>query len=235
MLSSNAWINAINSVAPTLPDRRDFIYAPPFGDIDIIYHGEDYLIINKPAGLLSVPGKTYPDCVERRLQNLFPNVLTVHRLDMATSGLMIFALTSHAQRHIGLQFEKRQIEKTYIACVDGYVEKDSGQIDLPLIADWPNRPRQMVSIEHGKKALTEWKVLNRQDNVTRIALYPKTGRSHQLRVHMFAIGHPILGDMIYAEDRIFCAAPRLQLHAHCVSLREPTGGKPVTYKMNCPF
>jgi len=228
-----------NRPTPTLPERRDFIYNPPTGDIEIIHHGEDYLIVNKPAGLLSVPGKNEPDCVEARLKAQFSNALTVHRLDMATSGLMIFALTAHAQRHIGLQFEKRQTEKTYVALVDGHVDKDSGEIDLPLIADWPNRPRQMVSFEHGKSALTRWKVLERStingQAVTRMALYPKTGRSHQLRVHMFAIGHPILGDMIYAEDRIFSAAKRLCLHAQCLSFREPTGGKAVSYEINCKF
>ncbi len=154
---------------------------------------------------------------------------------MATSGIMVFALTPHAQRHLGLQFENRQIEKSYVARVDGYVENDTGQIDLPLIADWPNRPRQMVSLEHGKPALTKWEVLGKQDNITRIALFPKTGRSHQLRVHMFALGHPILGDRIYAEDRIFHAADRLQLHAQSLSFREPSGGNPVNYKINSVF
>jgi len=220
---------------PTLPKRREFIYDPPSGNIEIIHQGEDYLIINKPAGLLSVPGKAHPDCVQSRLLAQFPNSLTVHRLDMATSGLMIFALSPHAQRHLGLQFEKRQIEKTYIARVDGHVTDDSGEIDLPLIADWPNRPRQMVSHEHGKPAQTKWDVMDREDGFTRMKLSPKTGRSHQLRVHMFALGHPILGDMIYAEDRIFNAAPRLQLHASSVSFREPTGGKPVKYEVNCEF
>ncbi|MEP1229602.1 MAG: pseudouridine synthase [Litorimonas sp.] len=220
---------------PILPERRSFSYAPPSGEIEVIHQGQDYVIINKPSGLLSVPGKSHPDCVEARLKKKFPEGLTIHRLDMATSGIMVFALSAHAQRHLGLQFEKRQIEKTYISRVDGYVEKNTGEIDLPLIADWPNRPRQMVSYEHGKSALTTWEVLDRQDDVTRIALYPKTGRSHQLRVHMFALGHPILGDRIYAEDRIFHAAPRLQLHAQTISFREPTGGKFVNYEINCSF
>ena len=221
--------------APKLPERRDFIYAPPSGDIEIIHQGEDYLIINKPSGLLSVPGKSEPDCVQSRLLKQFPNSLTIHRLDMATSGLMIFALTPHAQRHIGLQFEKRQTEKTYIARIDGQPEKSSGEIDLPLIADWPNRPRQMVSFEHGKSALTRWEIIAREDGAVRVKLYPKTGRSHQLRVHMFALGHPILGDRIYAEDRIFKAAPRLQLHAESLSFREPTGGTPITHSIKCEF
>lgn len=224
---------------PVLPERRAFTYDPPRidfeGGIEIIHQGEDYLIINKPAGLLSVPGKSDPDCVEARLLSLYPEARTIHRLDLATSGVMIFALTPHAQRHIGLQFEKRQTEKTYIARVDGHVEPARGHVDLPLIADWPNRPRQMVCHERGKPAFTAWEVIEKDAASTRLALYPKTGRSHQLRVHMFAIGHPILGDMIYAEDRIFNAAPRLQLHAQSLSFREPTGGKSVTHKVSCPF
>lgn len=219
----------------TLPPRRTFAYAPPDGDIEIIHHGEDYLIINKPSGLLSVPGKSEPDCVQSRLLTQVPEALTVHRLDMATSGVMIFALTPHAQRHVGLQFEKRQIEKSYIARIDGHPKKDSGEIDLPLIADWPNRPRQMVCHERGKAAVTRWKIIDREASASRVALFPKTGRSHQLRVHMFAIGHPILGDRIYAEDRIFNAAPRLQLHAQSINFREPLGGEAVGYKVNCEF
>lgn len=218
-----------------LPPRRAFTYAPPNGDIEIIHRGEDYLIINKPSGLLSVPGKSEPDCVQSRLLTQYPEALSVHRLDMATSGMMIFALTPHAQRHLGLQFEKRQIEKVYIARIDGHPEKDSGEIDLPLIADWPNRPRQMVCHERGKPAFTRWEIIEREASASRVALYPKTGRSHQLRVHMLALGHPILGDRIYAEDRIFNAAPHLQLHAQCLHFREPTGGKPVSYEVKSTF
>lgn len=225
---------------PTLPERREFIYAPPpvkdcEGGIEITHRGEDYLIVNKPAGLLSVPGKSHPDCVQSRLLSLYPNALTIHRLDLATSGLMVFALTPHAQRHIGLQFEKRQTEKTYIARVDGHVETMSGTIDLPLIADWPNRPRQMVCHERGKPAFTAWERISADEVSTRLALHPKTGRSHQLRVHMYAIGHPILGDMIYANERIFQAASRLQLHAQTLSFREPTGGARVSHHIKCPF
>jgi len=148
---------------------------------------------------------------------------------------MVFARNANSQRHIGLQFEKRMTEKVYIACVSGRVEKDTGQIDLPLITDWPNRPRQMVCHERGKASLTEWKVIDREEVTTRLALYPKTGRSHQLRVHMLAIGHPILGDRLYAHDCAFKAAPRLQLHAYKLKLRKPTGGDWVEYTSPCPF
>ncbi|WP_409433429.1 RluA family pseudouridine synthase [Litorimonas sp. RW-G-Af-16] len=215
--------------------KREFVYAPPAGKIPIVHRGEDYLIIDKPAGLLSVPGKHDPDCVEARLRAVHPDALTIHRLDMATSGLMVFALTPHAQRHFGLQFENRQVQKTYVARVGGIVDGEGGIIDEPLIADWPNRPRQKVCYEHGKSAVTEWRVSSREDDVTRMTLYPKTGRSHQLRVHMAWLGHPILGDMIYAPDPLFLAADRLQLHAQKIRFREPTGGAWVEYEVPAPF
>ena len=218
-----------------LPPRRSFTYDPPQSPIDIIYEAADYIIVNKPAGLLSVPGKTQPDCLEARLKAQYPLLLTVHRLDMATSGLMIFALTPQAQRHLGLQFEKRQIEKTYMAQVYGHVADDKGRIELPLIADWPNRPRQKICHQSGKAALTDWEVIRRDTASTRLALYPKTGRSHQLRVHMHALGHPILGDRIYAIDPIFEAAPRLMLQACEIAFREPSGGGAVHYSLAANF
>ena len=164
-----------------------------------MWEDEDLIFINKSAGLLSVPGKTEPDCVEARLRDTHPNALTVHRLDMATSGVMVFAKNKAAQRHLGLQFERRHLEKTYIAVVDGQVEGDEGHIDLPLRADWPNRPLQMVCHEQGRPSQTDWKVLERYEDRTRLELTPLTGRSHQLRVHLLAIGHPILGDEFYAH------------------------------------
>lgn len=154
---------------------------------------------------------------------------------MATSGVMVFAKTPHAQRHIGLQFEKRYTEKTYIARVAGHIHGESGHINLPLITDWPNRPMQHVNFERGKSAQTDWTVLNREDGATRVALRPKTGRSHQLRVHMLAIGHPILGDRLYAHDDAFRAAKRLQLHAETLRLRHPVGGEWMTFTAPCPL
>ena len=214
---------------------RPFTYDPPQDPLTYIYSDDDFIIVDKPSGLLSVPGKTEPDCLEARIRENYPESLTIHRLDMATSGLMVFARNANAQRHIGLQFEKRMTKKTYIARVWGVVEKDKGEINLPLITDWPNRPKQMVCHERGKASLTQWTVLDREDMTTRLALYPKTGRSHQLRVHMLALGHPILGDRLYAEEEAFIAAPRLQLHAHKLKLRKPMGGDWVEFESPCPF
>ena len=154
---------------------------------------------------------------------------------MATSGVMVFARNKAAQRHLGLQFERRHTSKTYIARVDGSVAGETGRINLPLIADWPNRPRQMVSWEHGKPSITDWEVITREEAATRLALHPVTGRSHQLRVHCWAMGHPILGDRIYAVDKVFKAAARLQLHAWKLRLRHPKDGEPMTFESVCPF
>jgi tRNA pseudouridine32 synthase/23S rRNA pseudouridine746 synthase len=215
--------------------KREFVYTPPHDPLSYLYTDNDIIIVEKPSGLLSVPGKTEPDCLEARIRKDYPESLTIHRLDMATSGVMVFARNANAQRHIGLQFEKRMTEKTYIARVWGLVEKDEGEINLPLITDWPNRPKQMVCHERGKQSLTEWKVLEREAEATRLELYPKTGRSHQLRVHMLELGHPILGDRLYADDDAFHAAPHLQLHAHRLKLRKPTGGDWAEFTSLCPF
>jgi tRNA pseudouridine32 synthase/23S rRNA pseudouridine746 synthase len=203
--------------------------------IPILYEDDDLLFIDKPSGLLSVPGKTEPDCVEARLKAANPDVLTVHRLDMATSGVMVFAKNKAAQRHLGLQFERRHAGKRYEAIVWVNVEDDGGVIDLPLRADWPNRPRQMVCHEQGKPSLTEWRVIERGDNHTRLLLIPRTGRSHQLRVHLLSLGHPILGDQLYATGDALAASDRLCLHAAELSLFKPTGGKRVTITSPVPF
>jgi len=215
--------------------KREFIYDPPQEPLSYIYTDDDIIIVEKPSGLLSVPGKTEPDCLEARIRKAYPESLTIHRLDMATSGIMVFARNTNAQRHIGLQFEKRMTEKTYIARVSGDVQSDQGRVDLPLITDWPNRPKQMICHDRGKTSLTSWQVLEREDKTTRLALFPKTGRSHQLRVHMLAIGHPILGDRLYADDNAFMAAERLQLHAHKLKLRKPTDGEWIEFSSPCPF
>lgn len=203
--------------------------------IDILWEDADLLFIDKPAGLLSVPGKTEPDCVEARLRAQNPEALTVHRLDMATSGVMVFARHKAAQRHLGLQFERRHLEKTYEAVVDGIVTNDEGRIDLPLRADWPNRPLQMVCHEQGRPSRTDWRVLERGNSRTRLELTPLTGRSHQLRVHLKAIGHVILGDEFYADGSALAASDRLMLHAHRLSLFKPTGGERITVTSPLPF
>jgi len=215
--------------------KRNFTYAPPQTPLTYIYIDDDIIIVDKPPGLLSVPGKTEPDCLEARIKSDYPNALTIHRLDMATSGVMVFAHNPQAQRHIGLQFEKRMTEKTYIACVYGQMEKERGEIDQPLITDWPNRPKQKVCHENGKASQTQWHVLDIKDKYTRVELYPKTGRSHQLRVHMLSIGHPILGDRLYAPDEVFEMSNRLQLHAHKLKLRKPSGGDWAEFQSECPF
>jgi tRNA pseudouridine32 synthase/23S rRNA pseudouridine746 synthase len=148
---------------------------------------------------------------------------------------MVFARSRLAQRHLNWQFERRQVRKTYVARVAGRVEADEGRIELPLIADWPNRPRQMVCFQRGKSAVTDWRVLARDSAVTRLELRPLTGRSHQLRVHCRALGHPILGDPFYADPAALAAAPRLQLHAAALAFRHPDGGAWVEFTAPVPF
>ena len=210
-------------------------YHPPNTPLDVIHEDAELVIVNKPAGLLSVPGKgpELADCLIARVQTAFPTALLVHRLDRDTSGVMVFALTKPAQRHLGLQFEKRHMKKTYIALVHGEVAEKTGVIDLPLIVDWPNRPLQHVNHETGKPALTEWRRGAIKDGSTRMRLFPKTGRSHQLRVHMKEIGHPILGDPFYSENSE--AYPRMMLHAQSLKLRHPEGGRGIEFKAKTPF
>jgi tRNA pseudouridine32 synthase/23S rRNA pseudouridine746 synthase len=204
--------------------------APPA----ILHRDAHILIADKPAGLLSVPGKApeHADCLEARVKAAFPGALLVHRLDMDTSGLMVFAMNAGAQRHLGLQFERRHVAKTYTAVVEGDVVGDEGEIDLPLIADWPRRPLQKVCFDTGKPALTGWRVVARQGGYTRLDLFPKTGRSHQLRVHLANIGHPILGDRFYGDASL---APRMLLHAVRLEFHHPEDGARVAFTSPCPF
>lgn len=222
-----------------MPDKasRPFTYQPPSDPLDIVYSDAHYVIVNKPAGLLSVPGKTeaLADCLEARVQAQWPQARIIHRLDMSTSGIMVMALRPEAHRHIGLQFEHRQTRKSYIAHVWGRVQGASGRIDLPLICDWPNRPLQKVDFEVGKAAQTDWEVLALEKDYTRLRLHPKTGRSHQLRVHMLSLGHPILGDRLYAHERAFGAADRLLLHAESLGFRHPDGGAHMHYSVPPAF
>ncbi len=213
-----------------------FIYAPPTGPLDVVHQDDDLLVLNKPPGLLSVPGKAaeHADCLEARAKAAFPDALLVHRLDMDTSGLMMLAMNKAAQRHLGLQFERRHTTKTYEALVWGQ-PADRGEVDLPLIVDWPNRPLQMVDHARGKKAHTAWEVTARAASHARVRLTPTTGRSHQLRVHMLALGHPILGDRFYAKGDALTAAPRLCLHALELALFHPAGGARIVFRAPCPF
>ena len=219
------------------PPRMMKVYSPPDVPLSVLHRDDDLLLVDKPSGLLSVPGKpeTHRDCLESRVRAEFAGALQVHRLDLETSGVMVFALNPAAQRHVNLQFERRVVRKTYMARVAGQVAGDEGEIDLPLIADWPRRPMQKVCFDTGKPARTFWRVLGREAGVTRLELKPETGRSHQLRVHLMEIGHPILGDPFYAPDDVFEAAGRLQLHAETLVLRHPADGTWLEVTAACPF
>lgn len=203
----------------------------------LIHADAAVLVFDKPSGLLSVPAKPPgpADCLEARARAAFPGALLVHRLDRDTSGVMVFARSALAQRHLNWQFERRQVRKGYVARVWGVVAGEAGRIELPLIADWPNRPRQMVCHVRGKPALTDWRVTGREPGATRLALAPLTGRSHQIRVHLAALGHPILGDPFYAPSEALAAAPRLQLHAERLGFRHPIGGAWVEFAAPPPF
>ncbi len=205
----------------------------------VIHEDEALLAIDKPAGLLAVPGRgaDKQDCLSLRVQARWPDARVVHRLDMATSGLMLFARGLEVQRRLSRDFAARRIEKHYVALVDGRPAQPAGRIELPLAADWPRRPLQKVDAAQGKPSLTEWQVLGFDDRLqaTRLALQPHTGRTHQLRVHLQAIGHPILGDALYAPAAVRLRADRLLLHASELRLAHPLNGEPVVLRCKAPF
>lgn len=202
---------------------------PPHSVLDICYQDKHLLIINKPAGLLSVPGRgdDKQDCLISRIQTEYPDALIVHRLDMSTSGLMVIALGKELERDLSILFQKRVVNKKYIAVVDGKVSPATGEVNLPLITDWPNRPKQKVDFETGKPSQTQYVVLSYDElnNTTRLELTPLTGRTHQLRVHMQALKHAILGDELYANNNAVEKSPRLLLHASYLSFQHPVTGK----------
>lgn len=204
------------------------VYAPPAGPLKIVHQDEALIVLDKPSGLLSVPGRgpAHADSLASRVQAEFPDARVVHRLDMATSGLIVLARGAAMERALSIAFQQRQVKKLYVAVVAGQIAQDSGEIDLPLITDWPNRPRQKVDFELGKPSLTGFEVLARDatGNTSRVALTPHTGRSHQLRVHLLAIGHPILGDDLYGDAASQTAAPRLLLHATRLAVPHPLSG-----------
>ncbi|MDT0595419.1 pseudouridine synthase [Glaciecola petra] len=211
-------------------------YAPEINPaFELLYGDDDVLVFNKAAGLLSVPGKAieHKDSLERRVQRVWPSATIVHRLDMATSGLMLMALNKESHRHISKQFELRQISKTYYARVYGKPVSSEGSVKLPLICDWPNRPKQMVDLVNGKRALTHWQCVSSKQDSSLMKLTPVTGRSHQLRVHMHAIGHPILGDRLYAHPAALAASERLCLHAAHIAFEHPT--KHSAMEFSSPF
>jgi tRNA pseudouridine32 synthase/23S rRNA pseudouridine746 synthase len=214
----------------------DFAYDPPVTPLAILHEDAAILVLDKPAGLLTVPGKleNRQDCLVSRLQAARWDALTVHRLDCDTSGVIIFARTKQAQGFLGQEFEQRRAAKTYIARLQGVLREDSGTVDLPLGSDWDYRPRQKVDPVKGRPAVTDWQVIGRSATETRVRLSPHTGRSHQLRVHMLALGHPILGDQIYAPDTTRDHA-RLMLHAETLSLHHPTTRERVGFSAPVPF
>ncbi|WP_415183641.1 pseudouridine synthase [Phaeovulum sp.] len=214
-----------------------FHYSPPPDAPRILYADAHILVVDKPAGLLSVPGRgeDRADCLISRLRVGHPTVLLVHRLDLDTSGVIIFALTPDAQRNLGRQFEARSTAKTYTALLAGHLTPAEGRVDLPLIVDWPNRPRQHVNFETGRPAQTDWRVLSHEsDGTSRVLLMPVTGRSHQLRVHMMELGHPILGDTLYATGDAL-NHPRLMLHAETLAFAHPATDEPIRFTAPCPF
>jgi tRNA pseudouridine32 synthase / 23S rRNA pseudouridine746 synthase len=205
--------------------------------IEIVAFEQVWVAVDKPAGLPSVPGRKpeLADCAWSRVRQRFPDALVVHRLDMATSGLLLFARGVAMQRALSRAFAAREVRKSYAALVHGLVADDEGEIDLPLAADWPHRPRQVVDHHHGKSSLTRWRVIGRSAAARRslLALEPLTGRSHQLRVHLAAIGHPIVGDTLYGASaglatnpaRTYDPASRMRLHALSIELAHPLTGQ----------
>ena len=216
------------------------IYLPPENTgLDILFQDQHVIALNKPPGLLAVPGKgeQKQDSLATRVQQFYPAALTVHRLDMATSGIMLMALDVQTHRDMSRLFQQREVYKHYVAVVDGLVQPACGEISLPIINDWPNRPRQKVDLQHGKASLTRYTVLQLDSDaqITRMQLTPVSGRTHQLRVHMQAIGHAILGDQLYASTQVQQCAERLLLHATELSFRHPASGQQITVHSPAPF
>lgn len=212
--------------------EKEFIYNPPTEPyLDILYEDEYIVVVNKPSGILSVPGKAaeHYDSIVSRVKSNNPDAGAVHRLDMSTSGVMVISKTKLATGRLGKQFQERQTDKVYFAWVGGQVEKPEGVIKLPLCTDWENRPLQHVDFENGREAITHYIVLKTLEDRTFVRLHPYTGRSHQLRVHMKELGHPILGDHLYAPIELKNASPRLCLHAGMLSFYHPISNQKLKF------
>lgn len=221
-------------------DTSTFPYtAPPHRPLHYLHADAALLVVDKPAGLLSVPGRgaDKADCLVARVQVDYPEARIVHRLDMETSGIMVLARDADTHRALSIQFAQRQVSKRYVAVVDGHLAAENGSIDLPLITDWPNRPRQKVDFALGKPSLTHYQLLayDVAEDASRVALEPETGRSHQLRVHLLAIGHPILGDALYASPPVQRKARRLLLHAEFLAFRHPQTRIAMEFSLKEPF
>lgn len=215
---------------------------PARSAIEPLYADEALLVFDKPSGLLAVPGRgpDKQDCLAARVQARYPDALIVHRLDMATSGLMVMARGAAVQRELSRAFAAREVSKRYIAVVAGRLDAPSqgwGVIDLPIVVDWPNRPLRIVDHTRGKPSLTRWRVLGNDETGlrTRIELEPVTGRSHQLRVHLAELGHPILGDALYAPPQVQARSGRLLLHAWSLDFMHPLSGERLAFECPPPF
>tara|TARA_R110001592_G_scaffold135779_4_gene352260 strand:- start:4265 stop:4927 length:663 start_codon:yes stop_codon:yes gene_type:complete len=216
----------------------NFVYDPPQSPyLKIIYQDDDVLVLDKPFGLLAVEGRLaiHKDSLQLRVQCAFPTASVVHRLDMSTSGIMLMALNKESHRNISRQFQERQISKRYLARVFGKPSTQTGSVDLPLIGDWLNRPKQKVDFEAGKPSLTNWKILSSDAESSLLELEPVTGRSHQLRVHMQSIGHPILGDKFYAHEEAFKLSDRLDLHAAYIKFTHPSTNETMEFSIDIQF
>lgn len=214
-------------------------YSPPRGgDLDFVYRDESLLVVNKPSGLLSVPGRgaDKSDSLTTRVQQEFPEALSVHRLDMSTSGLLLLARGKEMQMRLSHLFRERKVAKRYVAIITGLPGADMGEVELPVGSDWPNRPRQMVDFTGGKSSLTRFRLLSHDtvNHTSRVELEPLTGRTHQLRVHMAAIGHPIAGDALYG-GAAGAAADRLLLHACMLGFIHPVSAEPLSLFCAAPF
>jgi len=205
----------------------------------LIHADRSFLVVNKPSGLLSVPGRgnEKQDCLVSRVQVEYPDALIVHRLDCDTSGLLVLARGKDVHRRLSIQFQDRQVAKRYVAVVDGEFAETSGEVKLPLIVDWPNRPLHKVDFSIGKPSLTLYRVLSYSpaENSSRVELTPETGRTHQLRVHMQALGHPILGDSLYADATARAEADRLLLHAEYLAFAHPDNGERLEFDSAADF
>jgi tRNA pseudouridine32 synthase/23S rRNA pseudouridine746 synthase len=212
-------------------------------EFNLIYEDSALLVFNKPSGLLSVPGKgpEKADCLRTRVQQVYPEALTVHRLDMSTSGILLMARSPELHRALSMAFANREVEKRYVAVVAGQMAQDPTQewrmIDLPIATDWINRPLQKIDASEGKSSQTRYKIVSYdvELNATRVDLAPITGRTHQLRVHLQALGHPILGDHLYGGSEIQAKAPRLMLHASTLAIKHPVSGEQMRWKVDADF
>jgi tRNA pseudouridine32 synthase/23S rRNA pseudouridine746 synthase len=203
----------------------------------ILYEDDDIIIVNKPSGLLSVPGKRdeHKHCALSHLHLSHPDALIVHRLDMDTSGILLLARNKPSHRNLSIQFQERRINKVYYAHCAGVLEKPSGAINLPMRCDWERRPRQIIDFVSGRSAQTEWQLVKQMGDYFSVNLHPVTGRSHQLRLHMKSLGHPILGDNFYSDANSYLMAPRLLLHAQELSFHHPTINKKITITKAAAF